>query len=154
MPSRRVLRGIAGGIASGFSSRRNDVDGYWAPGVLYKLSKESGSNCFSLNLLTGESFPSLKWSEQAALFYRSFLLNQMAKNGVDSNKLKAANLKIEFNTTPNQRQIIFKYSKGDPFICIVELTDYLGKIWRGEFRGWCGPHDPTRECKSFSRYDL
>ena len=80
MPTRKDLKGISAGIAYSFSSRNNDIDGYWAMGILYKVASEAGTKKFKLNLLSGESDPSFKYSRKVASPYQVYLTDQIDKN--------------------------------------------------------------------------
>lgn len=152
MPRRKELKGIAFGIASSFSSRNNDVDGYWALGVLYKLAAEAGSYCFSLNLKDGESAPAFLFSRRIADPYCAFLGEQLEKKGFAWGHVASAIIAVDFNVSPTKKQIMFKSTWGEPFVCRVHLTDDLNRVWSSEFRGWCGIHDPVREHRSTRRY--
>jgi len=154
MPRRKQLKAIASGIASSFSSRNNDVDGYWGLGVFYKEAIGSGSNKFSLNLLTGESTPTFKHSKRVALPYYEFLLQQLEKLGFEEYQVTNAVVEVEFNTSPTKRQIMFKSTWGEPFVCKVSLTDDNNRVWSSEFREWCGQHNPSKEGRSTRRYAL
>jgi len=83
MPHRNELKGISAGIASSFISRNNDVDGYWAIGILYKIASESGDNKFTLNLLSGESSPNFKYSNRVSQPYHNYLINQLEKKNLE-----------------------------------------------------------------------
>ena len=52
MASARSLISVAHGVAHAFANRDNDVDGWWAPGLL--LDSLHGPNPERLNVLTGE----------------------------------------------------------------------------------------------------
>ncbi len=152
MPRRKQLRAIASGIASSFSSRNNDVDGYWGLGIFYKEAIGSGSNTFSLNLITGESTPAFKYSRRVASPYYEFLLQQMKKLGFEELQVTDAVVEVEFNASPTKRQVMFKATWGEAFVCKVSLTDDKNRVWSSEFRGWCGQHNPIKESRSTRRY--
>lgn len=154
MPRRKQLKSIASGIAGGFSSRNNDVDGYWGMGILYKEANASGSSKFELNLLTGESIPRFRYSKRVALPYYEFLLKQMKNLGFEEHQVTNAEIEIEFNVSPTKKQIIFKSTWGEPFVCKVSLTDDNNRVWSSEFRDWCGQHNPNKESRSIRRYAL
>lgn len=148
------MKTIASGIASSFSSRNNDVDGYWGMGIFYKEAINSGSNNFSLNLITGESTPPFKYSKRIATPYYEFLCQQMEKLGFEEFQVTDAVVEVEFNANPTKRQIIFKSTWGEPFVCKVSLTDDNNRVWSAEFREWCGQHNPNKEGRSIRRYAL
>ena len=127
MSRRRQLKGIAAGISSSFSSRYNDIDGYWGLGIIYLCATEAGLNKFQLNLISGESVPHFKCSKKLAARYLEHLKLQADKNGFCSWQICKAVIDIEFNTIPSRLNLIFKQTWGEAFICTVSITDDLGK---------------------------
>lgn len=154
MPRRKELKGIASGIASRFASRNNDVDGYWAMGILYKLAYERDGNQFVLNLMTNESSPPFKHAQKVAEPFFDFLQRQLLKKGFEEHQITKAIIELEFNVAPTKRQIIYKQTWGEPFVCRVSITDDLNKKHVYEERGWCGLHDPHKEHRSIRRFAL
>jgi hypothetical protein len=154
MPRRKELNGVAAGIASSFSSRNNDVDGFWALGMLYLVATEAGTSKFSLDLMSGESVPEFKFSKRVAAPYFEYLIEQIKKKRFKEHQVTNAIVEVEFNVAPTKRQIIFKSTWGDPFVCRAILTDDLNKKHIGEKRSWCGQHDAKREQRSTRRYAL
>ena len=152
MPRRKALKGIAFGIASSFSSRNNDVDGYWVLGVLYKLAAEAGVSCFSLNLKNGESTPSFSFSRRILEPYATFLGDQLKKKGFGWGYVDSVIIAVDFNVSPTKKQVMLKSTWGEPFVCRVRITDDLNRVWSSEARGWCGIHDPIKEHRSTRRY--
>ena len=152
MPRRKELKGISSGIASSFISRNNDVDGYWAMGILYKIAFESGDNKFTLNLLSGESSPKFKYSKRIAKPYHEYLLNQLEKKGLEEYQIAAAIVELDFNISHTKKHKMFHWTWGEPFMCRVTVSDDLGKKHIHEEYGWCGKHDPDRERRSTRRY--
>ncbi len=148
------MKAIASGIASSFSSRNNDVDGYWGLGIFYKEAIDSGSNVFSLNLISGESTPVFKYSKRIASHYYASLLHIMKNIGFVEVQVVDAIIEVEFNTIPTKKQIMYKSTWGEPFVCKVSLTDDNNRVWSSEFREWCGQHNPNKERRSTRRYAL
>ena len=152
MPKRKELKGVASGIAGSFVSRNNDIDGYWAMGILYQSASEAGYNKFFLDLLTGESTPKFKYSKRVAKPYHEFLINQIGKKGLEEYQVAAATVKIEYKTDHTKRHTLYNWTWGEPFLCQVTITDDLGKNHVCIEYGWCGKHNPSRERRSTRRY--
>ena len=123
-------------------------------GIFYKQAIASGSNIFSLNLITGESTPIFKYCKRVATPYYEFLLQQMKKPGFEEYQVTDAVVEVEFNAIPTKRQIMFKSTWGEPFVCKVSLTDDNNRVWSSEFIEWCGQHSPHKENRSTRRYAL
>ncbi|WP_375054950.1 hypothetical protein [Zobellella sp. DQSA1] len=58
---RSDLKGITGEIVGSFISRNNEVDGYWALGLLCRLSRELNQTKITMDLVS----PGLKEKEEA-----------------------------------------------------------------------------------------
>ena len=154
MPRRKELNGVAAGLASSFSSRNNDADGYWALGVLYKLVNEAEANKITIDLMSSKSCPNFKHIKEIASPYYNYLIDQLMKKKFKTQQITSALIEIQFNVAPSAQQIMFKSTWGEPYICRVILTDDLNKQHIKESRGWCGQHDPKKEHRSIRRYAL
>jgi len=60
MVRRKILNGVAAGLASSFVSRNNDIDGSWGMGKLYLVaaSGDDGSRTVVLDLIAPDALPS------------------------------------------------------------------------------------------------
>ena len=52
MPRRKEIKGIAAGFVSHFISRINDINGYWAMGILHKYALNNLSTSVEIDVLT------------------------------------------------------------------------------------------------------
>lgn len=168
MVRRKELFGVSAAIACWFLCRNNDLEGYWAPGVLYKAAYESGYFEIKLNLLSKSASPSLDQATKSARHLNTFLLDQLIKRGVPESLVQEATIKIKFNTPPTQDHIIMLASSakkerapdgkwlinpvyithGEPFSCVVALKDDRQKIYKFQSIGVCRKHDPQLEIRS------
>lgn len=57
MPRRKQIKDIAYGPLSSFTSRKNDVNGYWGIGKLFALMQNSNNYCIQINLLSKSMIP-------------------------------------------------------------------------------------------------
>src|SRR5262245_25066952 len=92
MGSRRILKGIASGLAGSFISRNNDVGGYWALGRLCAKFKE-----VEIDLLRS-SFDGLT-EDQIAIgqHYSTWLRRQLQASAIPDNRLSKAVMSLRFN---------------------------------------------------------
>jgi hypothetical protein len=121
-------------------------------GILYKLAIDTGTNVFRLDLLSGESSPEFRHSKRIAAPYADYMFRQIRKRKFDDHQIAKAIVEIEFHVDPTKRQIMFKGTWGEPFVCSVVITDDLNREHSQEERGWCGAHDPKREHRSTRRH--
>ena len=132
MAKRNRIKGIAYGIAHSFTSRNNDINGFWALGVYYKIVSRY-QNRLTIDLLTGRSEPKQNHSTWK---FQKFLFNQLAKNGLNNSNVTKALIIIDFDVQSEEKQQSKPYW-GEPFICRVELIDDLGKIHKIITGGMC-----------------
>lgn len=152
MPKRKLLKGLACGIASRFVSRNNDIDGYWALGVLYAAATAADSKSVHLDLLNRTSAPSFRHSTKVLAEFNDYLDGSLSKLGL-AGYVFSGTIDLEFDSDrlpPSARGR--KSTWGEPFACYVTLIDDLGRSRTGVKFGYCGQHDPVRERRSIRRY--
>lgn len=147
MPSRRQLNNLACGIAGKFVSRNNDIDGYWALGLLYTVADTAGTKKVHLDLISKKSIPSFKYPDRLVSHYSEYMQHQLAKFKLEG-YVVAATIDIEFNVEPQPHDLLRKSTWGDPFNCCVTLTDDLDCQHKCAVRRWCAQHNPERERRS------
>ena len=154
MTSRNEMKGIAAGVVGKFTSRNNDIDGYWAMGILYQTAIRNKTSELSLNLKTGESVPKYKHSKQLAAPFLEYIYCQMNKRNWDIFRLKQAMVELHFRIQLDPtKDFLYKNSWGEPYKCIVLLTDDRDKNYTFETKGWCAQHNPSKERRS-TRADI
>ena len=99
--NRKDLKGIAGGIASSFISRNNDINGYWALGILYKRATEKKLINLKFDILNLKMIDSNINADFTLEFYHKFLLRQLKlySNFCNDKELKEI---IEYITNINK----------------------------------------------------
>jgi hypothetical protein len=152
MPKRKELKGVAAALAGRFISRNNDVDGYWALGILYIVATKDKSNRLSLNILEGESSPTFWHSKRLCLPLHDLLLHQLFIRGFEEFQVISAIVEIKFDVSPTAKEIMFKHTWGEAFSCQVIITDDLNIQRTFTERGWCGKHDTKKEHQSTRAY--
>lgn len=148
MKRRRDLKGIAGGIAGSFVSRNNDVDGYWAMGLLCELSRHMNISSITIELENPElSRPATDLVNRISGGYRKMLHHMLAQRGLEVRMVKRAYISVEFGTSGGLPTPPLN-TWGGPFLCTVGITDDLGQERTVDVAGRCGPHDPRKESRS------
>ena len=146
MGRRRDLRGIVGNLLSSFVSRNNDLDGYWALGLLKAAVEREPTPKISLDLLTASAQPKTTAAEQVAKSYGRWLARELRNHELSVGLLQEANITVEFGSfhgsaPPSQ------VMRGEPYICAVRIVDDHGKIYQRAASGWCDIHDAARELR-------
>jgi len=147
MARRNQLKNLACGIAGRFSSRNNDIDGYWALGLLYSAADAAGTNAVSLDIFSEAAKPPCEYTSRQLSEFEQYI-NELLEKHQLTGHVVAATIDIEFDVEPPPLAMLSKNTHGDPYIGRVTLTDDLGKTRSASFRGWCRKHDPKKEHRS------
>ena len=170
MASRRVLAGVAHGTANAFANRDNDVDGWWALGLLL-AETEPAEPDYSLDLLTGKTQPESltpALDELGPAWARYFGWT-IARHGVPSDRVATAQLTVQFR----RDEAVYAIYPGiwnRPFECTVTILDDRGRKYQRTVVGQCtrlgefgnpnhwlrprrsaGPFDPGRVTRRIAR---
>jgi hypothetical protein len=138
MPGNRNLRGIVAGLLGTFTSRNNDIDGYWGIGLLCRDASITNGKV-SLDLVECTALPATLACVSAANTYSHRLEAMLRNEGFHPLDVSAAKITLEYLSPAPQ---------GGPFQCTVSLTDRLRQTYSVTSSGTCWPHDPKRELRS------
>ena len=126
MKSHSRLKHSAAGLLGSLISRNNDVNGYWAPGLLYH-DVVPEPHLMELDLLTGSSLPPSRTAVWVATSYSIFLRDALAKQGIGWDELTLATVRFQFNAEVPTRYFNAGCA-GDPFTCVVTLQTAQGHV--------------------------
>lgn len=139
MASRRVLASVADGVASAFVNRDNDVEGWWAPGLL--IGETAPANpAYQLDMLTGETVPrkiNPALDELGPAWARYFAWT-LARHGVPSTRVASASLIVRFDYEASVPSWRFD-GTDQPFVCTVTITDDRGRCHERSALSHCAP---------------
>nr|WP_315212258.1 hypothetical protein [uncultured Duganella sp.] len=139
--SLKKLRHIAGGLASAFVRRNNDVGGQWALGLLYR--EATADQRVQLNLLAHTSIPSTTIAQLVARNYGGFLRRAAIKKDVPPEELAEAKVELNFDTDlkiPGEGWMVV----GEVFLCTVTLTLKDGRVASTQRMGRCLRYEKGR----------
>ena len=128
-------------MSHSFVSRYNDVDGYWALGLILDQVAAGVDREPRIDLITGVSSaafadPPLAWVPP---WYVQMLRSQIEGRGLVS-RVQGATLTLSFDLT--QRVPYGVHLVLRPFTCRVQITDDRGRIWRRHQDRRCHVHAP------------
>jgi hypothetical protein len=123
MKIRSRLKHGASGLLARFISRNNDYQGFWTLGVLYSSVREAPCRV-ELNLISGDAYPTNKIATSVAAEQSAFLRTALSKQNVTWNSVKRATLTVQFNAGV---QVGYTGTRGEPFICTVDLESVAGQ---------------------------
>ena len=144
----RLLNGVAAGLADSFIGRNNDIGGYWAMGLLYRLVLPSGEDRVVLDLLSTDANLGSTVCRTAASTYAAHLQRLLGAFEVPSELVSSATVCAQFGLESPEHARTPKRTAGDPFLCTVVLTDSRTREHVARRAGWCRPHDWRTERRS------
>jgi len=156
MRRRSEIGSIASGMVHSFSSRNNDLGGYWGIGVLYLYACQVGELTVTVDLLRGEVnppsarlLPMYGRPDFEALItrYKAMLYALLHKRKVPERWVAEAVFSIEFESRDAKPAYPKIGEKSEAFACRLSITNDLGLERVFRLDGWCWPHDPWRESK-------
>ena len=136
------LKHAAGALLSKFLSRNNDLDGFWAPGMLYR-EVPSAPHCIAFDLKTSSAQPLSEVTAVASRTYSAWLRRALKHAELTWEDVERAVLMIEFNAPINLPAGHY-YPDGDPFVCTIELLAASGHTASASSSARCQPWSPGR----------
>jgi hypothetical protein len=132
---------VARGTAQSFASRNNDVDGWWAIGLLL-AELGTGDEAYRIDLVSGGAVPVINEPGLAALgpAWAHYLQWSLAQHGLDLAQVDQAGLTLLFDRTA-EVQSRFPGGPDRPFRCTVEIRDDRGRLHTGSAEGHSGRLD-------------
>lgn len=149
MPQARELKNIAFGLMGWFEGRYNDIEGYWALGILYREAQR-GDGVISFDLAGAQVRPSTPVIASMLNSCIARFDQMLAKRGFRrAADVAAASITIAFGTADAlSHWSSGGFTDGDPYRCTVSITDRRGRVHTATHVARCRPHDPTRESRS------
>ena len=151
VPRRKEIKGIAAGFVSHFISRNNDINGYWAMGILYKHALNNLSTSLEIDVLTHVISPGNQAFTGAVEQWDQWNMKKFRGLNIPMNWVSSVTVTINFEKTPISEDAVQQAADnylGAPFTCLVSIVDDMGKSRNVMRRGRCRPHDPSREYRS------
>ena len=143
MSRRKHLVGVAEGTVTSFVSRNNELDGYWAIGM---LCRSVGVGELELEILPASESSRLGDIAGRA---RDRLRRHLVALGLPTSTVSGARIRLSFERgLPRPPRI--SDAADVHYRCCAILVDALGREHRAEAAGWCWPHDPTRERRRYT----
>jgi len=148
MPRRKELRSVAYGICHHFISRYNEIDGYWALGIIYKEVNLQHIYNISFDIYNKHIIPNTIPTTKTLEYFHLYLYTLLDKHGFSKDIINSAKIDIDFNLKPIEIEVLYKNIYGNPFVCTVSLTDDKNKLWSIQMRSSCREHNPNIELQS------
>jgi len=138
MIAKRWLKNISAGMLGSFMGRNNDFIGYWAPGILYTETRESGNRA-KFDLLAVAARPVTPACIGMAQYWSDYLRIALLRHGSTVDDFEAATISVAFGLSPVPRPRRHM-SVGDTFSCSVCLVSRQGDVVVRDAMDFCLPH--------------
>ena len=142
MIARRKFNHITAGLLSKFLTRYNDIDGYWALGVMYTESRACG-NRVEIDVLHGRARPDFPACSSMARSWALNLREALGRHGIAPDALAAASMLLEFGLAPMPNIPCYPndHKFGADFRATLRLQSRDGRTFVRQDRGYCMPHE-------------
>ena len=148
MAGRKQLKRIVGGLLGTFTSRNNDINGYWGLGVLRLYAKRRRVDAFEIDLLSQVSDEPagspLLVTEQ---YYRSWFSSALSNRQVNPAQLSSARIRLRFATFDEFPDVV-RSTRGEPYVCSVSIINLRGIEYSTSKVGVCAAHNPWIDLRS------
>jgi hypothetical protein len=135
---RQRMNHVAAGLLDSFYSRCNDLDGFWALGMLYE-EVQTAPYCVELDLLKQTARPGGQNAVRIAVRYADFLRRALLKKNLQVEDLTEASVTVQFKA--NVPSTHFQpHWIGDAFTCTVRLRRLDDQV-TFMAHGKCMPND-------------
>ena len=148
MARRIELGSIASGLIGSFSSRNNDVDGYWGIGKLHKFVENEANKVVVIDLLSGCIHPPTDEFNSLIKFYQARLASHLKARNISPDWLSSVEITAEFETEYEKKHHYWRSGLGKPYKLKCDILDDNSKHHVAYAYNNSRPHDPARESRS------
>lgn len=152
MIARRKFNHITAGLLSKFLARYNDIDGYWALGVMYTEARAFDSRV-EIDMLHGVAQPDSPACTGVARTWVLHLREALGRHGIAPDALAAVTISLEFGLAPMPKLPNYPYDHhyGADFRATLRLQSRDGRVFVRQDRAYCTPHEEFRGRRSTRR---
>lgn len=151
MASYKRLNGTAAGVLGTFVSRNNDIDGYWALGVIYSEIDDLGLSEVTFRLLDSDVVPDLKCGSLLSGKYREALVRILIAHAINPDEIIRADITVRFGPHVHSNFPPNPTARDQPYSCQVVISDCAGTERTRAVEGWCHKHHFSRSTRSGRR---
>ena len=142
MARRREIKSIVNSFMQSFSSRNNDVNGYWGVGKLYKFAQDRNVSDLTMALIQNGMIPTNNTEDLFPTIYLNKIERLFQQQGVPFSWAQSILISIHFSMADDGP---IKNYLGDHFEATITLVNDQNQKYVAKSNGRCRPHDPTRE---------
>ena len=144
MARRKVLRSVVNSTAQSFSSLMNYRDDDYVLGHILTAARRRppGVQILTADLLTGNAEPADLAPPPVAQSIASYarrLPDTVVRSGSDMAFVRAATLRVTFDTGVERAHQRFSHLIESPFVCEVSILDDQGRQFTGRVSDWWFP---------------
>lgn len=154
MGHRKELICVASGIINSFSSRNNDIDGYWGLGKLYKAIEFAESKTVSINLITKVATPDIDELKLICLSSSEKLIKTLKSKNIPIHWITSATITSEFEAEYHHNHHFWHSDLGKPCNLTCTIVDDMGNNHIAKAYANCLPHNPHKELRRTRRHNI
>jgi len=141
-------KNTASGLLGTFTSRNNDIDGYWGIGILRLFAYRHKLSTLTLDLLNRRlSFLPESPVGYAEEIYQKWLRSSLKKSKIDIGEVIRADINLRFSTFEEFPDVI-RDTRGEPYVCTVTIVRRGERTYTASKVGCCALHDPKKDRRS------
>ena len=148
MARRKELKNIASGLYGSFTSRNNDVSGYWGIGKLCLHAQQNFTETVRLDLLSESIIPASAEFSKLAAGYHLFLQRHLSARAIPAHWMVSAIIELDFKPEHPLGKHITISTWGNLFKLTVTIADDMQNNHVIFGYSYCAPHNPGKESKS------
>jgi len=152
--NKSFLNNVSYSLVDAFVIRQNDIDGYWALGIICKDTVEQGMDTVDFDVLDLKSSPSFWYSKRLLYPLRKRLYDAFDKKGLKYEDIVSVTIRVEFiRVAPSEKNLkSIDLSRILPTICTAKILTNQGVERNSSLEFLCRPHDPAKEMRSTRRW--
>lgn len=135
MARRTEIKGICNSLVDSFTSRYNDLDGYWALGKFQSFLQSNSGNELCFELIKRSDDAKTYPFSQTSSYYSGALHRHLGERSMPIGGAAKGT-------------IILRAASPTAIECCVEIVTDLGRTFRSKRTVIARPHDPMRELRS------
>lgn len=142
------LQSVAHDIACACVGRNNDLNGYWALGILMAVARDREIERIEFDLLLGTASQADERLIDLGPVYSGLLFKQMERRKIARRRIVRAAVGFSFDFGRSRPSPFSDQLVEHPFAVTVTIHDHSTLVHEECKKEWCWPHNPEFESRS------
>lgn len=136
------ISGICQSFLTSFSSRCNDLSGYWAIGLFHAFMLKNDTPCFEVDLLNINAKQNKVFPIQIIQYYQNKFYRLTKIEKLDLEKLDQIRLNVYLHSDKTRPSPVREHPMETLITCKLSVIDTEGIVYAYAMRCWSFPHRP------------